>query len=424
MVSHLLHDVDIVLGMNWLKSVNPIIDWCSGRVYLIDGVHTALLEGKWLSSEHAIGTVKILSDFAGLKAVENAAIQNFLAILKTPKLWTAINSRTNFSKGAVHQDHKEDRDCNISSPLFIQEDKNFGHLYIKKLKNSAAIPKRATEGSASHDLASAEETVVLAKVKAVVKTGISIATPEGCYGWIAPTSGLAVKKYIDVGAGVIDSDYRGEVGVVLFNHSDEDIEVKQGDRLAQLILEKIATPQVKETADLPSTVRGSQGFGSTGLKDSLKDRKDSSRVSVMQRIQGKPTIKKTNQCRMQREFVSMEQMKKLMKQKETVFLCLIKAGEETLERNRRSRGSRKSKSLDSKLSNIVAQNSQGVTEKTKREHSKAVAPGKNLKRSKKRRRKQWKAWRKNTRRICKKFLQNIAMCSRMSCQKGLPQNGR
>ena len=136
---------------------------------------------------------------------------------------------------------------------------------------------------------------------------------------------------------------------------------------------------MKETADLPSTVRGSQGFGSTGLKDSSKDRKDSSRVSVMQRIQGKPTIKKTNQCRMQREFISMKQMKKLMKQKETVFLCIIKSGEETLEKKRRSRGSKKSKSLDSKLSNIVAQNSQGVTEKTKREHSKAVGPRKKFK---------------------------------------------
>ena len=227
-VSHLLHDVDIVLGINWLKSVNPLIDWCSGRVYLPGAVHTALLEGTWLSSEHAIGTVKVLSDSAGLKSVEDSAVQNSLAILKTPKFWTAVNSRTNFSKGAVHQYRKEDRDCKISSRLFIQEDKNFGHLYIKKLKNSAAIPKRATEGAAGYDLASAEETVVPAKGKTVVKTGISIATPEGCYGRIAPRSGLAVKKYIDVGAGVIDSDYRGEVGVVLFNHSDNDFEVKTG----------------------------------------------------------------------------------------------------------------------------------------------------------------------------------------------------
>ena len=276
--------------------MKPIIDWCSGRVYLPGVVHTALLEGKWLSSEHAIGTVKILSDCAGLKSMKNAAVQNSLAILKTPKFWTAVNSRTNFSKGAVHKDQKEDRDCNTSSQLFIQEDKNFGHLYIKKLKNSAAIPKRVTKGAAGYDLASAEETVVPVKGKAIVKTGISIATLQGCYGRIAPRSGLAVKKYINVGAGVIDSDYRGEVGVVVFNHSDKDLQVKQGDCIAQLILKKIATPQVKETADLPSTVRGNQGFGSTELKDSSKDRKDSSRVSVMQRIQGKLTIKKTNQC--------------------------------------------------------------------------------------------------------------------------------
>ena len=185
------------------------------------------------------------------------------------------------SKGAVHKDHKEDRDCNINSQLFIQEDKNFGHLYIKELKSSAAIPKRVIEGALGYDLASLEEMVIPVKGKAVVKMGISIATPEGCYGQIAPRSGLVVKKYIDVNTGVIDSDYRGELGVVLFNHSDEDFEVKQGDHIAQLILVRIATPQLKETTDLLSTVRGSQGFGSTGWKDSSKDRKDSSRVSVM-----------------------------------------------------------------------------------------------------------------------------------------------
>ena len=82
---------------------------------------------------------------------------------------------------------------------------------------------------------------------------------------------------------------------------------------------------------------------------------------------------------MQREFVSIKQMKKLMKQKEAVFLCIIKAGEETLERKRRSRGSRKSKSLDSRLSNIVAQDSQGTTEKVKWEHKKAMGPKKKIK---------------------------------------------
>ena len=70
-------------------------------------------------------------------------------------------------------------------------------------------------------------------------------------------SGLALKRFIDVGAGVVDADYRGEVGVVLFNHGDHDFEVKMGDRIAQLILERIDTPPVEEVQGLDSTVRGS-----------------------------------------------------------------------------------------------------------------------------------------------------------------------
>ena len=86
-VSQLLHDVDIVLGINWLKYVNPLIDWSSGRVYLPGAVHTALLEGSWLSAENATGTVKILSNSAGLETVQNANLKNSLSILKTPKFW-------------------------------------------------------------------------------------------------------------------------------------------------------------------------------------------------------------------------------------------------------------------------------------------------------------------------------------------------
>ena len=137
-------------------------------------------------------------------------------------------------------------DCESSSQkLFIQSHPSFGFLYVKKLRNNAAVPKKGSEEAAGYDIASAEDTVVPAKGKTVVKTGISVAIPEGCYGRIAPRSGLAVKRFIDVGAGVIDADYRGEIGVVLFNHSDEDFVVKSGDRIAQLILEKIETPTVK-----------------------------------------------------------------------------------------------------------------------------------------------------------------------------------
>ena len=99
-----------------------------------------------------------------------------------------------------------------------------------------------------------------------MKTGLSISFPTGLYARIAPRSGLALKRFIDVGAGVVDADYRGEVGVVLFNHGDQDFEVKMGDRIAQLILEKIDTPPVEEVQGLEGTVRGSSGFGSTGMQ--------------------------------------------------------------------------------------------------------------------------------------------------------------
>jgi deoxyuridine 5'-triphosphate nucleotidohydrolase len=82
---------------------------------------------------------------------------------------------------------------------------------------------------------------------------------------IAPRSGLALKHSIDVGAGVIDYDYRGPVGVILFNLGDKDFEIKRGDRIAQMILERICMADVAEVTELSETVRGSGGFGSTGV---------------------------------------------------------------------------------------------------------------------------------------------------------------
>ena len=373
-VSRLLHNVDIVLGINWLKSINPIIDWCSGKVYMPNAIHTALLEGNWLGSEHTICTVRVLSDSTGLKCVQDDQMKNSLAILRTPQFWTAINSRTNFAKGKARDDCTVDcqAGANFSRKLFIQSHPSFGFLYVKKLRNNATVPKRGSEDAAGYDIASAEDTVVPAKGKAVIKTGISIAIPEGCYGRIAPRSGLTVKKFIDVGAGVIDADYRGEIGVVLFNHSEEDFEVKPGDRIAQLILEKIATPQVKETADLSCTERGSNSFGSTGIGTSEEK---SSRISILQRVKGMPKIKNTNTQRVQREFVSVKKMQKLMKQKEPIFLCIIKADQSAPGGRRRTRGKRKT----AVLSSSAAQDSHGVTEKTKRELSKVTGPKKDFK---------------------------------------------
>ncbi len=137
-------------------------------------------------------------------------------------------------------------------------------LFVHRLSEGAKLPSRATAGAAGYDIFSSENTTVPAASRRVVKTDIKIAIPVGHYGRIAPRSGLAVKKGIDISAGVIDADYRGQVGVVLVNNSTEEFEVKQGDRIAQLILEKISTPDVIEVVSLDDTVRGSGGFGSTG----------------------------------------------------------------------------------------------------------------------------------------------------------------
>eukprot|EP00475_Leptophrys_vorax_P030289 TRINITY_DN4526_c0_g1_i1.p2 TRINITY_DN4526_c0_g1~~TRINITY_DN4526_c0_g1_i1.p2 ORF type:complete len:170 (-),score=41.13 TRINITY_DN4526_c0_g1_i1:584-1033(-) len=139
-------------------------------------------------------------------------------------------------------------------------------LKVKLLSETATLPSRGSVHAAGYDLSSAVNTVVPARGKALVATDIAIALPEGVYGRVAPRSGLAWKKHIDVGAGVIDRDYRGNVGVILFNHSNEDLQVNVGDRVAQLILERYETAEVVQVDDLDDTERGEGGFGSTGVK--------------------------------------------------------------------------------------------------------------------------------------------------------------
>jgi len=142
-------------------------------------------------------------------------------------------------------------------------------MRVRKLSPSASLPIRGSEDAAGFDLAAAEATVVKAGGKAIVKTGLSIAIPWGTYARVAPRSGLAAKRMIQVGAGVVDYDYRGEVGVVLFNHGEEDFEVVVGDRVAQLVLEEISMAPCMEVESLDETTRGAGGFGSTGVTDQL-----------------------------------------------------------------------------------------------------------------------------------------------------------
>ena len=139
-------------------------------------------------------------------------------------------------------------------------------LRVVRLSSAATLPIRGSSSAAGYDLCSAGDHTVPARGKQIVPTDLSIAVPPGTYGRVAPRSGLAVKHFIDVGAGVIDEDYRGNVGVVLFNHGSADFDVKRGDRIAQLVLERIVTPEVVEVERLDETQRGEGGFGSTGIK--------------------------------------------------------------------------------------------------------------------------------------------------------------
>lgn len=137
-------------------------------------------------------------------------------------------------------------------------------LLVKRLNEHAILPARGSSLAAGYDLSSSEDVSIPRGTRGLVGTGIAFTVPYGTYGRIAPRSGLAVKKGIQVGAGVIDRDYTGEVKVVLFNHGDEDFEIKKGDRIAQLIIEQIEMPEVKLVNELLVTQRGEGGFGSTG----------------------------------------------------------------------------------------------------------------------------------------------------------------
>merc|ERR1719270_2102162 len=137
-------------------------------------------------------------------------------------------------------------------------------LLVAKLSENATIPTRGSARAAGYDLYSAEDLTIPARGKGLVKTDLQIKVPHGTYGRVAPRSGLAWKNHIDIGAGVVDEDYRGNVGVVMFNHSDGEFAVKKGDRVAQLVCERISYPEVEVLNSLDETVRGEGGFGSTG----------------------------------------------------------------------------------------------------------------------------------------------------------------
>ena len=144
-------------------------------------------------------------------------------------------------------------------------------VLIKKLVPDVKLPEYKTNGSSGMDLiAFIKETVnVKPKTSILIPTGLSVAFSENYEIQIRPRSGLAAKNSISVlnTPGTIDSDYRGEIKVIIYNHGNSDFLINNGDRIAQMILTPVVKMQLEETMDLPKTIRGIGGFGSTGKWD-------------------------------------------------------------------------------------------------------------------------------------------------------------
>ena len=141
-------------------------------------------------------------------------------------------------------------------------------VLIKKLSPEVQLPSYKTSGASGMDLMAFIKSSVTVKPKtsSLVPTGLSIAFSEDYEIQIRPRSGLAAKNNISVlnTPGTIDSDYRGEIKVIVYNHGNNDFFIHNGDRIAQMILMPIVKMELEETNDLPKTIRGEGGFGSTG----------------------------------------------------------------------------------------------------------------------------------------------------------------
>lgn len=144
---------------------------------------------------------------------------------------------------------------------------NIQHIVKVKICENATIPTKGSLGAAGYDLYAFVENInvdIQPGDRKLINTGIQISIPKCCYARISPRSGLSVKG-IDISAGVVDSDFTGHIRVLVVNNSKEVFTVKHGDRIAQMIFERIINPVFLETKSLDLTDRGDNGFGSTGF---------------------------------------------------------------------------------------------------------------------------------------------------------------
>jgi len=202
-----LQNHEVILGMPWLREHNPTIDWNDKRITFNSERCTT-----WCLKSSPVAYA-----VPEEKALEGNLITRFSKI-------QAKNGPT-AKKGPTASDQS---------------------VRVKKLSEEARVPKKGSARAAGHDLYANEGTEVPARGQAIVGTGIAIGLPHNTYGRIAPRSSLAVKHRLMTNAGVIDSDYRGEVKVVLANLGDQPYRVEKGDRIAQLIIEKCDNRELQE----------------------------------------------------------------------------------------------------------------------------------------------------------------------------------
>lgn len=171
--------------------------------------------------------------------------------------WIKTTATSRYCAGVVFIDScNKALDVDFTSPVMS--------LLVKRLSKTATLPTRGSKESAGLDLYADENGVIKPGERKLISTGIGVAIKPGCYGRVAPRSSLALKHGIQVLAGVIDSDYRNEIKVILINLGDAAVSFIRGDRISQLIIEKIEMLEPVEVEELDETKRGAGGFGSTG----------------------------------------------------------------------------------------------------------------------------------------------------------------
>jgi len=238
-----LQNHEVILGMPWLGEHNPTIDWHDKRITF--------------NSEQC--TTWCLKGFPVAYAIpeEKALEENLI---------------TRFSRIQAR-----------NGPTAKSDPKaNYQSVRVEKLSNKARVLRKGSAEAGGHDLYANEGTNVPARGQAIVGTGIAIGLPHDTYGRIAPRSSLAVKHRLMTNAGVIDSDYRGEVKVVLANLGDQPYPVERGDQIAKLIIEKIVHRELQEVTRLDNTERGEQGFRSsnTTMAQEVKGRKAKPKIEI------------------------------------------------------------------------------------------------------------------------------------------------